>query len=153
MTTAELVSGLVLEIKKATERIRFPTEYADEPSDYVKVNVFEQYLPADLFEQTSYYPCVVVEWLETHDTLNSGSLMTVGLTMGVYAKEADGYLDAFHLMETIRAHLLSQRVIANRFRLKGELTWEQPSEQPTPFFFVVAELTYNALLTPEILKR
>ena len=149
MITAGLVQTLASEIKECLKKIKLPTEYMREPTEPVQVNVFEQYLPADLFEQTSYYPCVVVEWLKTEDDLKAGSVMTIGLTIGVYAKEADGYLDAFHIMEVIRQRLLSKRTIGKKYRLIKEATWETPNEQPTPFFFVVAELMYSNYLVQE----
>lgn len=146
MTPTELVKTLAAEIKKAVENIQLPTEYATTPAQFVSVNVFEQYLPQDLFETTSYYPLVIVELVEVRDDINKESIATIGLTLGVYAKEADGWQDAFHLTEVIRQHLLERRVIGKKFRLIDEATWSVPDAQPTPFYVVVGELKYSLQL-------
>lgn len=146
MTSAELVRAVATEIKKALANVKLRTEYATEPTEenFVSVNVFEQYLPQDIFETSSYYPCVIVEWLDTKDSLDEEkSVATIGLTLGVFAKESDGYLDALHLMEVIRQQLLSHRILDKKFRLIDEVNWETPSEQPTPFYVILAELKYS----------
>ena len=146
MTSAELVRAVATEIKKALANVKLRTEYATEPTEenFVSVNVFEQYLPQDLFETSSYYPCVIVELLEIKDDLDEQkSVATIGLTMGVFAKESDGYLDALHLMEVIRQRLLSHRILDKKFRLIDEVTFETPEYQPAPFYVILAELKYS----------
>lgn len=154
MTPTELVKTLAAEIRQAVENIQLPTEYATTPAqdNFVKVNVFEQYLPQDLFETTSYYPLVIVELVEVRDEINKESIATIGLTLGVYAKEADGWQDAFHLMEVIRQHLLTRRVIGKKFRLIDEATWSVPDAQPTPFYVVVGEVKYSVQLPAQEIR-
>ena len=157
MTAADLISALAAEIKAVTANLKLPVEYQDENerqeiSTWQKVNVFEQYIPKDLFQETTYYPCVVVEWLETRDKLRGTeiqSLSTVGLSFGVFAKEADGWKDCLHFMEVVRQRLLSVRTIANKFRLTDEMTWQTADNQPEPFFFGYAELVYQIMQPQE----
>lgn len=154
MTTVHLVTEISAALRKATANLRLPVEYHNEAqrtseTTYKQINVFEQFLPADLFEQTAYYPCVIVELVEVTDDLKEGSLATVGISIGVYAKEADGYKDAFNLMEVVRREMLTNRVVAKSFRLVEAITWRMAQQQPTPFFFVYGEATYSMYLTQE----
>ena len=92
MTPTNLLKSLAAEIDDCTKEIKLPTEYMRKPSaeNFVKVNVFEQYIPADLFEQTTYFPLIIVELLNIRDNLKEGSVAEVGLSCGVYAKEENG---------------------------------------------------------------
>ena len=154
MTHIRLIRELSAELRMLLERVKLPVEYATATAaeDFIKVNVFEQFLPQDLFEETTYYPLVLVEWLSTVDDLKSVSTAQVGLTIGTYAKEPDGWVDAFYLMELIRQDLLRKRLIAQKFRLTEEITWQVPSEQPAPFFFVMATLSYEMFQAQEQLN-
>ena len=145
MTHINLIRELARELRVLLIQTDLPKEYATDasPDDFVPVNVFEQYLPKDLFDETAYYPLVMVEWLSTVDNLKEISTAQVGLTIGTYAKEADGWVDAFYLMELIRQHLLKHRLIAQKFRLVEEINWQVPETQPSPFFFVMGTLSYE----------
>ena len=151
MTVTHLVTALADEIRLATAEVRLPTEYHDDDEDSARqeVQVFEGYIPKDLFESTTYYPCVVVELLELRDELQQSSTATIGLSFGVFAKAADSWKDAFHLMEVVRQRLLSRREVAKRFRLTGDITWQTAQNQPTPFFFVYGEISYTVYLVQE----
>lgn len=154
MTITHLVEAVADEIRTATSELRLATEFQNERErrmveTWRKVNVFEQNIPAELFQRENYYPCCVVELLALHDDLKAGSTAEVGLSMGVFAKEADGWKDAFHFAELIRQRLLTRRVLAKRFRLTGEINWETAQAQPTPFFFVYATLNYSTYLPQE----
>lgn len=150
MTHIELIIALAEELRGLLKRVKLPVEYAAAAAaeDFISVNVFEQFLPKDLFDETTYYPLVLVEWLSTQDKLEDESTAQVGLTIGTYAKEKDNWIDAFYLMELIRQHLLRKRLIARKFRLVEEINWQVPSEQPAPFFFIMCELSYN-IFQPE----
>ncbi len=151
MTITHLVTVIADEIRAATANLRLPIEYHDDDEDAARqaIQVFEGYIPKDLFESTTYYPCVVVELIELHDMLTAHSEATVGLSFGVFAKKADAWKDAFHLMEVVRQRLLSKRELAKRFRLMGDITWQAAQQQPAPFFFVYGELTYSVYLVQE----
>ena len=151
MTTTLLIESLAAEIRDATKLLKLPIEYHNERERRTQmtwraVHVYEQYIPADLFQNDTYYPCVIVEWLSTVDRTRgreNGSIATVGLSFGVFAKEADAWKDCFHLMEIVRYRLLEKRTIAKRFRLEDELTWETAANQPTPFFYGYGEVQYG----------
>ena len=142
MNPVHLVTALAEDIRAAVKNIRLPREYMRQADNQRGVNVYEQYLPADLFEADDYYPCVIVELLELHDDLQVISTATVGLSFGVFAKEEDAWKDCFHLWEVVRQHLLEHRTIARRFRLK-DCVWQTAQNQPTPFFFSYAQLEYE----------
>ncbi|MBD3878217.1 MAG: hypothetical protein SR1Q5_00825 [Quinella sp. 1Q5] len=134
-----MVSELARRIKEVAAQVRLPLE---DDEHLVEVEVLENYLPEDLFENTSYVPFVLVEFLEVSDDLKEGSTAHIGLTIGTYSEEEDGWLRAFHLMQVIRQDLLERRVIAKRFRLESA-RWQAPDTQPAPFYYLVAELTFN----------
>lgn len=145
MTHIHLIQALASELKELLSRVKMPTEYAAEPTadNFIAVNIFEQYLPKNLFEETTYFPFVLVEWLETDDNLKEGATAQIGLTIGVYALEENGWIDAFYIMELVRERLLSKRLIANRFRLADEINWQVESNQPSPFFILYGTLSYE----------
>ena len=157
MTTALLVESIAAEIRDATKNLRLPIEYHNEvqrraEETWRAVNVYEQMIPNDLFQNDNYYPCVVVSWLDTRDKLSGDrieSVATIGLSCGVFAKEADGWKDCLHLTELIRQRLLRVRTIAQRFRLSDDITWMSAPDQPLPFFFSYAELEYGIYLPQE----
>lgn len=151
MTITHLVTVVADEIRAATADLRLPIEYHDDDEDAARqpIQVFEGYIPKDLFETTTYYPCVIVELIELHDILTEHSEATVGLSFGVFAKKADAWKDAFHLMEVVRQRLLSKRELAKRFRLTGDITWQMAQQQPAPFFFVYGEIRYSVYLVQE----
>lgn len=151
MTPTNLIKDLAAEIDDCTKEIKLPTEYMRKPSaeNFVKVNVFEQYIPADLFEQTTYFPLIIVELLNIRDNLKEGSVAEVGLSCGVYAKEENGWQDLFHLMQVIRLRLLTKRLIAQKFRLVDELITSFPDTQPQPFMFSYINAQYELYLPQE----
>lgn len=138
MTPARLVTELAGRIRKTSAQVRLPLE-SKEP---VGVEVFEQYLPEDLFETTSYLPFVLVELMSLKDDFKEGSTAQVGMTIGIYSEGVDGWLDAFHLAEVIRQDVLTWRVVAKRYRLT-EAQWDVADTQPKPFFFVTGILSFD----------
>jgi len=149
MTATDLVTALADELRRATANVKLPFEHHDAESlKLVPVNVYEQFLPREAFNDDSYYPLILVEWLATADELNGTSAKseaTVGLSLGVFAGESWGWKDALHLTEVVRQHLLSHRVIGQKFRLQGDVNWEVSQEQPQPFFYTYATMTYSLL--------
>ena len=157
MTMTLLVTQLAKEIRTVTKKIKLPIEYHNEEqrrseSTWRPINIYEQYIPADLFQNETYYPCIVVELIETRDHLRMEeirSVATIGLSFGVFAKEADGWKDCFHLMEVVRQRVLSVRNLGQWFRLSDEVLWETGKNQPSPFFYGYAELEYGLYLPQE----
>lgn len=150
MTVTELLDGLAAEIRAAVSAIKLPVEYFNEEERQAEetrqpISVFEQYQPANLFETEDYLPFVLVEWLSTLDELRGDltSTATIGITVGVYAREEDGWKDGLHLLQAVRERLMIQRLIAGKYRLVDGATWEVPSTQPTPFFYAYGELKYD----------
>ena len=147
MTPTRLISELAARIKEVTAQIRLPLE-TGEP---VEVEVFAQYLPEDLFENTAYLPFCLIELLNIKDDFKDGSEAQVGLTAGIYAREVDAWKDSFHLMEVIRQDLLKRRLIGRRFRLTGA-QWELPDTQPREFFFATGILTFDFYQVQEVIR-
>lgn len=158
MTAAHLIEALAAELREATAQIKLPVEYHEplatgEPTfaDCVKVNIFEQNLPENLFEESAYYPCISAELIKISDDLKDGSTVEVALSFGVYAYEERAWRDLFHLMEVVRQRILIKRVIANRFRLtNAEWGLVEENLQPKPFMFGQGLLTYQIYQAQEI---
>ena len=160
MTATDLVTAVADEIRRATANVKLPLEHHGSADmklvPVVPVNVYEGYLPREAFNDDSYYPLVMVEWLATADELdgsNAKSTATIGLNIGVFAAESWGWKDALHLTEVVRQHLLTNRLVAQKFRLFGETSWEVPPDQPLPFFFTYATLTYRILQVEDLSWR
>lgn len=151
MTTTALVEGIAAEIKLATQNLLLPVEYQNEAekkleTTWRKVNIYQQYIPRDMFENDNYYPCVIVEWLNTTDEMNGAdakSLTNIGLSCGTFSFGANSWKHCFRLTDLIRNRLLTQRLVANCFRLTGDVLWETGENQPLPFFFTYAVLSYE----------
>lgn len=153
MTATELVEAVAAEIRDAVSNLKLPLEHHggdgsnyDEARNFLgPVNVYEQFLPREAFNDDSYYPLVLVEWLGTNDEFGAAAKSTtnIGLSMGVFAAENWGWKDALHLTELIRHRLLTRRVVGKKFRLTDDAGWEVAQEQPLPFFYTYATLTYQ----------
>ena len=157
MTETEFVTTLADEIRRAVDGIKFPLEY-HKTSEIVRVpiNVYEGNLPKDAFNDDSYYPLILVEWLATNDELDGSTAkttMTAALNFGIFAPESDGWKNAYHLMQTVRHHLLTHRLIGNKFRLTDSASWEIAPDQPTPFVYTYATLIYQALQPEDLSWR
>lgn len=157
MTTTDLVEAVANEIRDGLKGMRLPIEHHcddgtqfDFPQPFLKpVTVYEQFLPRDAFNDDTYYPLVLVEWLGTNDTLDgrdAKSIATIGLSMGTFAAETYGWKDALHLTEVIRHRLLTHRTVGKKFHLTDDAGWEVAQEQPLPFFYTYATLTYQTYL-------
>lgn len=154
MTATDLVEAVANEIRDAVSNLKLPLEHHggdgsnhDEAQKFlVPVNVYEQFLPREAFNNDSYYPLVLVEWLGTNDELNgtgANSTSNIGLSMGVFAAENWGWKDALHLTEVIRYRILTHRTVGKKFRLTDDAGWEVAQEQPLPFFYTYATLSYQ----------
>lgn len=157
MTATNLVTALADELKCATANVKLPLEHqSSEDVQLVRVNVYEGFFPKEIFNDETYYPLILVEWISTFDELDgvkAKSTATVGLSMGVFTAENWSWKDAFHLTEVVRNHLLTNRLIGNKFRLQGDVNWEVSPEQPTPFFFTYATLTYSMFQPDDVSWR
>ena len=153
MTATDLVEAVADEIRDAVKDLKLPIEHhgvdgskLDQVRPFlVPVNVFEGFLPQEVFNDENYYPLVLVEWLGTNDEFGATAKSTsnIGLSMGVFAAENWGWKDALHLTEVIRHRLLTRRVVGKKFRLTDDAGWEVAQEQPLPFFYTYATLTYQ----------
>ena len=153
MTATDLVEAVADEIRDAVKDLKLPIEHhgvdgskLDQVRPFlVPVNVFEGFLPREVFNDENYYPLVLVEWLGTNDEFGATAKSTsnIGLSMGVFAAENWGWKDALHLTEVIRHRLLTRRVVGKKFRLTDDAGWEVAQEQPLPFFYTYATLTYQ----------
>lgn len=151
MIVTGLVEAVAKEISVAVKDLRLPIEYqTEDEKETVTVwrtpQIFLQYLPRADFENEAYYPCAIVEWLGTEDTLTGDgvkSVVTIGLSIGTYSYEADAWKDCFHMTQLIRTRLLAIRTVANRYRLQSDIEWSTPQDQPLPFFFTYATLPYE----------
>ena len=73
----------------------------------------------------------------------SGSIATIGLTIGVYGEDRQAWMDLLGIMERIRQRLLIFRKLDGRFRLVMPAKWETIEAQPYPFWFGYGTLMYQ----------
>ena len=157
MTATDLVTALADSLRQATANVKLPLEHqSSEDVELVRVNVYEGFLPRDAFNEDSHWPFILVEWFSTEDELvgaGAKSISTIGLSMGVNAPESWSWKDALHLVEFVRHHLLTNRLIGKKFRLVGDVNWEVSPEQPLPFFYTYATLTYATFQPDDVSWR
>ncbi len=142
MTPAMLVSAVVREVEAATANYRMKAEgQADK-----KVSVYPQHIPDEEFKDNSYYPLVIVSWQKTEDVTEPdklGAEAVIGLTFGVYGEDKEAWRDLFSIMERVRQRLLIFRRLDNRFRIVLPTKFETIENQPYPYWFGYATLTYT----------
>ena len=145
MTATGLIKGLAEEVRVAVRDIKMAREYQSTPTDedIGGVNVFEQVLPRDWQDRTTYFPLILVELISVEDDLKNTSTARAGITVATFSKEYDAWQDCLHICEVVREHLLARRVISRRYRLTNRMVLELPESQPTPFFFASIFATYG----------
>ncbi|AME03664.1 hypothetical protein [Selenomonas sp. oral taxon 136] len=142
MIPAMLVSAVCREVEAATANYRMKAEgQADK-----KVSVYAQHIPDDEFKDDTYYPLVVVSWQKTEDVTEPdklGAEAVIGLTFGVYGEDKEAWRDLLSIMERVRQRLLIFRKLDNRFRIVLPTKFETIENQPYPYWFGYATLTYT----------
>ena len=145
MTAHDLVIAVADEVRQAVQNLKLPLEHQSS-TDFklAPVTVYTGFLPREVFNDDSYYPLVMVEWLGTVDEFgkDARSISNIGLSMGVFAAESWGWKDLLHLTETVRTRLLNRRVVGHKFRLTDSASWEVAPDQPLPFMYTYATLSY-----------
>lgn len=140
MTPAMLVSAVVREVEAATANYRMKAE-GDK-----KVSVYPQHIPDEEFKDNSYYPLVIVSWQKTEDVTEPdklGAEAVIGLTFGVYGEDKEAWRDLLSIMERVRQRLLIFRKLDKRFRIVLPTKFETIENQPYPYWFGYATLTYT----------
>ena len=104
------------------------------------VTVYEQYLPADKFEDDTFYPLVIVSCrnieYEGEHRFGGDRIATILLTIGVYGGDKeDGWRDLFNIAERISQYLFTTPTLADKFPLDTLPEFEPIPEQPEPFYF------------------
>ena len=138
MTPAMLVSAVVHEVQTAAAGYKMRAEGQADKT----ITVYPQHIPDDDFEDDSYYPLVIVSFQKAEDTVD-GSEATIGLTFGVYGEDKEAWRDLLSIMERVRQRFLIFRKLENRFRLKLPTKFETIENQPYPYWFGYATLTYT----------
>ena len=142
MIPVRLVQCLKAEIEIAVKEYRMKAEGQDDK----RVSVYAQHIPDEDFQHDSYYPLVVVSLNKVEDMESveaSGSIATIGLTIGVYGEDRQAWMDLLGIMERIRQRLLIFRKLDGRFRLVMPAKWETIEAQPYPFWFGYGTLMYQ----------
>lgn len=142
MIPVRLVQCLKAEIEIAVKDYRMKAEGQDDK----RVSVYAQHIPDEDFQHDSYYPLVVVSLNKVEDMESvevSGSIATIGLTIGVYGEDRQAWMDLLGIMERIRQRLLIFRKLDGRFRLVMPAKWETIEAQPYPFWFGYGTLMYQ----------
>lgn len=146
MIATDLVTAVADEVRRAVADVKLPIEHHSAAGLVLRpVTVYEQFLPREVFNDETYYPLVMVEWLSTADEFGATAKSTtnIGVSMGVFAAETWGWKDALHLTEVVRHRLLTHRIIGEKFRLTGDANWEVAPENPLPFFYTYGILSYQ----------
>ena len=138
MIPAELVRAVAEEVRAAVKLYKMKAEGQDDKP----VTVYEQHIPDEDFTSDNYYPLVIVSLGEVTDK-EDGSEAKLGLTFGVYGEDKGAWLDLLSIMERVRQRLFLNSKLANKFRLILPTKFETIEQQPYPFWFGYATLTYQ----------
>ncbi len=122
----------------------------DKNGDIVTPRIVDAYLPPKQSSEADDFPFVIVR-------PEDGSLerdyvdVTVGIIIGCYSKEYDGYGFCLIVMERIRAALamLPAQTLARRFQLLFPIEWENLPEQPYPLWQLTMTTKWR-MRAPEI---
>ena len=142
MTPLILVESLVKNLQDVLKNMNLAAEYQpDKP-----VQVFAHDLPRGDFENTSYYPCVIVTLKSVEDD-GDDSIATVTLTIGAYSNDlGNDWRDMFNIAEKIRQFILLNPVIENFFPLVKPVAFEPlvaESQEADPFVFGIIAVRYK----------
>ena len=72
-----------------------------------------------------------------------GAEAVIGLTFGVYGEDKEAWRDLLSIMERVRQRLLVFRKLENHFRIVLPTKFETIENQPYPYWFGYATLTYT----------
>lgn len=140
MTALELLKGLADYLKDVNKNYRLT-------DDEVKDNELicrPGYLKVRESEREKFYPHIVPRFLSESDEEDGTSSVKVRIFFGTYCNDPDtGWMELYNLMEASRIGLLTQRNIANRFRLVLPLTVAVVEPAPYPQWLGYIDVTYS----------
>lgn len=114
-----ILKDLLLETEKQEEPARPPT-------------VINGYLPPKRSKPGSEFPFVIVRPSKGITGDDGYTRCTVKILIGCFSEEFDGYEYAMQVLARIRAGLMQNKRLAERFTLETPFSWELYDEQPYP---------------------
>ena len=81
------------------------------------------------------FPCIVVRPDESTSSREL-TTVTVSIIFCAYSQTSDGYEHCLNMATRVRTAIMSLPflTLANRYRLEGEVSWRNFSEQPHPYY-------------------
>lgn len=142
MTPLILVETLAEKIQGVLKNMNLAAEY--QPNK--PVQVFLHDLPRGEFENTTYYPCVIVTLKSVEDD-GDDSIATVTLTIGAYSDNlGNDWRDMFNIAEKIRQFILLNPILGDFFPLIKPVAFEPlvaESQDADPFVFGIIAVRYK----------
>lgn len=140
-TAYNLSYSLVKEINDITRDFRLQSNLKDGKA--IPPIVINGYMPTKRKRDEPEAPVILIKFDGGNDDLNSNEAVITCDIIIVTTSEDDesGFFDAVNVCERIRGHLLSKRIIDNKYQIRG-FSWKVPPEQAYPYWMVVAKATY-----------
>lgn len=135
----DLAPQLEIELTNALrERLAFilkdlllPTEKLNDPLK--TASIINGYLPPKRAGGAgSEFPFVIVRPGSGRTGEDGYTRLSVKFVIGCFSEDYDGYEYALQVLARIRAGLMENRTLADRFRLELPFTWELYDDQPYP---------------------
>lgn len=87
-------------------------------------------------------PFVIARFLNGQDTEQVGTA-TVRIIAITYSKHGQGWRDPLEVLERIRQAIITHRPLAKQFDLNLPIKWEQPEDQPWPYWIAWMTITWT----------
>lgn len=86
-------------------------------------------------------PFIIVRFLDGQDTEQAGTA-TARIIATTYSKHGQGWRDPLEVLERIRQAIITNRPLARQFDLQLPIKWEQPEDQPWPYWIAWMTTTW-----------
>ena len=138
----ELLSTPVNDEKREEGSLWDEPEQHEEDSVLSSVQVYGGFLPPKLADEQN-HPFIYVR--PTSSTVDAGRTeVTVVITVGVYASDLKGYIDAMHVTRRVTSALnaLKNNVLADKFERDTSMSWTWNTTDDQPFWAVDMTTTW-----------
>lgn len=143
MTEYNLQDALVSELKELFSEFRLKNAKGED----VSLNIYPQHLPDKNGSKTSeYFPYILVVFDSCEEKEEDEARETkIVLVIGVVDIDDNyqGYKELMNVKEKIYQHLMTKRVLDNKYKITYPIKWELPEEDFSPFYFIGIETNWE----------
>lgn len=143
MTEYDLQDTLVNELKELFSEVQLKNAN----QDYVNLNIYPQHLPSKKgIKASEHFPYILVVF-DSCEEMNEQEARDTKIVIMIGTVDMDdnyqGYKDLMNVKEKIYQHLMTKRVLDNKYRIVYPIKWEIPEEDLYPYYFMGIETNWQ----------